>query len=75
MYKEVGSYGKSSDAEIFKNSALFDKLCNNSLGIPPPRCLPNSSEKVHYVILGDEAFPLSENLLRPYGGKQLTQDK
>lgn len=74
-YIEVGSYGKSSDAGIFKNSILFDKLCENSLGIPPPRILPNSTEKFPYVILGDEAFPLSENLLRPYGGKQLAEDK
>lgn len=74
-YIEVGSYGKSSDAGIFNNSILFEKICDNSLGIPPPRLLPNSTEMFPYVILGDEAFPLSENLLRPYGGKQLAEDK
>lgn len=74
-YVEVGSYGKSSDAGIFKNSTLFEKLCDLSLQIPAPRFLPNSTEQFPYVILGDEAFPLSENLLRPYAGKFITENK
>lgn len=74
-YVEIGSYGKSSDAGIFNNSKLFHKMCENSLGIPPPCSLPNSTEQFPHVILGDEAFPLSENLLRPYGGNRLTEEK
>lgn len=74
-YIEVGSYGKSSDAGIFKNSALFRKLTEGSLSVPPPRSFPNSNEPYPYVIIGDEAFPLAENLLTPYGGKHLTDAK
>lgn len=74
-YVEVGSYGKSSDAGIFKNSTLFQKLCDSSLDIPTARSFENSDETYPYVMVGDEAFPLLENLLRPYGGKCLDDVK
>ena len=74
-YIDVGSYGKSSDAGIFRNSTLFEKLCDGSLDIPPPASIANSNEKYPYIIVGDEAFPLSENLLRPFGGRHLTKTK
>nr|XP_022908167.1 protein ALP1-like [Onthophagus taurus] len=74
-YIDVGSYGKSSDAGIFKHSKLYEKLCDGTLGVPAPCGIDETNEKYPFVIVGDEAFPLSENLLRPYGGKQLTSIK
>lgn len=74
-YIDNGSYGKSSDAGVFNNSTLFDKMCDGSLGVPPPCSIENSEDSYPYVIVGDEAFPLMENLLRPYGGKHLTDNK
>lgn len=75
-YIEVGSYGKSSDSGIFKNSLLYKMMCDGTLNLPSPRKLvENSNEQFPYVIVGDDAFSLSENLLKPYGGKHLTQTK
>lgn len=74
-YIEVGSYGKSSDSGIFKNSKLFEKMCDGSLQIPAPRSFENLTGNFPYVMVGDEAFPLSENLLTPYGGKILSPVK
>lgn len=39
---------------------------NNKLKFPPPDLLPNSQKTYPYFIIGDEAFPLRNNLLRPY---------
>lgn len=68
-YIEVGSYRKFGDLGIFKNSLLYKKLCDGTLQIPSPRTFPNSNEHFWYVIVGDDAFRLSENLLKPYAGK------
>lgn len=47
-------------------------LEENKLGIPGEKTLPNSNHKVPYVFIADEAYPLKENLMKPYSGKSLT---
>ncbi|KAJ8946584.1 hypothetical protein NQ314_008839 [Rhamnusium bicolor] len=63
---DVGAYGKNSDGGIFKNSNLGRGLNNNTLHIPPAKQLPGSNEILPFVIVGDEAFPLRTNLMKPY---------
>jgi hypothetical protein len=65
---DVGAYGKNSDGDIFSNSNLGKSLKDNKLQIPPGKQLPGSEEKFPYIIIGDEAFPLSTYLMRPYSG-------
>ncbi|KAL4119015.1 hypothetical protein QTP88_011888 [Uroleucon formosanum] len=73
---DVGAYGKSSDSSIFKESLFYKKLINNSLNIPNPKPISTlNPEPMPYVIVGDEAFGLSENIMRPYGGNNLTMSK
>lgn len=74
-YVDIGAYGKSSDSGIFKNSPLYQKMIDESLNIPPDSHIGPSSTKYPYVFVGDEAFALSQHVLRPYGGKSLTQEK
>lgn len=45
------------------------------LDFPPPVELPNTSDVVPYVVLGDEAFPLLPNLLKPYPRDQSLNDR
>lgn len=66
--------GKSSDAGIFRNSILLINCAITRLEFHN-RVLCQIQLKNFHVILGDKAFSLSENLLRPYSGKQLTEDK
>lgn len=63
---DIGGYGKSSDGGIFAKSVLCKHIENNTLNIPAPRPLPNCANTYPFVIVGDEAFPLKVNLLRPY---------
>jgi len=63
----VGSAGRESDAGIFLSSGLSDALISNSLNLPQPRPLPGEQTDTPFVLLGDEAFPLRYNLMRPYG--------
>lgn len=43
-------------------------MMSYSLNIPNPKPISTlNSESMPYIIVGDEAFGLSENLMRPYG--------
>ena len=53
------------------STSFYKKLQNGFLGIPQASPISNSSATYPFVIVGDEAFALSENILRPYGGKNL----
>ncbi|CAH2226621.1 jg21303 [Pararge aegeria aegeria] len=39
-YVNIGAHGKNSDSSIFKNSALFRNLENNTSNLPVPKPLP-----------------------------------
>lgn len=42
------------------------KLINGDFGLPPPSPLPSTTLEMPHIIVGDEAFALSEFLMRPY---------
>ncbi|CAH4034421.1 unnamed protein product [Pieris brassicae] len=75
LYIDVGAYGKSSDSGVFKDTAFYTKLQNKTLNIPNAKPLTENGDNIPYVILGDEAFGLHENLMRPYGGHNLSSNK
>lgn len=63
---DVGAFGKNSDAGIFRNSIMGKRLMEGNLNMPPPKRLPGSNVILPHVIIGDEAFPLTTFLMRPY---------
>jgi len=74
---DVGAYGREGDSNIFKRSPLGQQLYDNKLNVPGVRKLPNddNGEAQLFVIVGDEAFGLHQNLLRPYPRKNLDIQK
>lgn len=70
---DVGSYGKEGDAGIF-NKSKMGLLVKNKIIFPPPKNLPHSNILVPHVIVGDEAFSLSEHVMKPYSKAQILQD-
>ncbi|RVE43987.1 hypothetical protein evm_011371 [Chilo suppressalis] len=71
---DVGAYGREGDSQILWRSNIGKKLKNNSLNIPMDSTLPNDNSKCQlpYIIVGDEAFGLHRNIMRPYPGKKLS---
>ena len=63
VYVNVGSYGKDSDCNIFKNYSLWTALVQQTLGTPKPDQFCGVTSAVPYVTVGDEAFGLTNFLL------------
>lgn len=48
---------------------------NGTLNFPPPKSLPGRNEPVPHVIVGDDAFALRPNIMKPYSGRDLIEPK
>ncbi|XP_033978104.1 protein ANTAGONIST OF LIKE HETEROCHROMATIN PROTEIN 1-like [Trematomus bernacchii] len=74
---DVGGFGRSSDSGSLRNSAFGESLRDGSLQLPPDTVIPGAEQLglLPHVFVGDEAFPLLDNLLRPFPGRHLTRER
>lgn len=74
---DIGAYGRNSDGGIFSHSNLGNSISQNALQFPVDEPLPAAQHlgPVPYVIVGDEAFPLQTNLMRPFPGRGCSQNQ
>ncbi|GFU02559.1 DDE Tnp4 domain-containing protein [Trichonephila clavipes] len=71
---DVGSYGREGDAGIYLKSEIGRRIKNNTFNVPPPKALPGTDTVIPHVIVGDEAFALHQNLMKPYPRQQSLHD-
>lgn len=72
---DVGTNGRISDGGVFSNTTFFRKFQNNELNIPDPEVMLPTGKELNYVLVGDDAFSLSENLMKPFTGNNLTTEQ
>ena len=70
IYVDIGCNGRISDGGVFRNSSLSTAIDENILNIPPPRKV--GASVLPYVIVADDAFPLKQNLVKPYPSRNLS---
>ncbi|XP_036338683.1 protein ALP1-like [Rhagoletis pomonella] len=75
VFVDVGALGSQSDGGIFARSAFGRMILRNQLEIPPDDNLPGTDKIFPYFFVGDNAFPLRRNLMRPYPGRNLSTGK
>lgn len=72
MATDAGAYGHQSDGGVFKASRIGQCLSQAALNCPPPNLLPSSHVIAASVFVGDEAFQLRSDFLRPCPGWYLS---
>ncbi|CAH2004903.1 unnamed protein product [Acanthoscelides obtectus] len=75
IWADIGAYGSEHDASVFRRSQMGKQLDEGSVQLPKVDQLPSSNVEMPYFFVGDEAFPLKPYLMRPYPGRQLTEQK
>lgn len=72
-YLDIGAPGSKGDGGIWQSTPLQKAIDNNKAGLPKSVKVSTTPE-LHMppVIVGDDAFPLGENLMKPFGGDTLT---
>lgn len=75
LYCDVGTNGRISDGGVINNTKFYEKLVNNDLRIPNPRCIGSSNRVLGHVFIGDEAFAMRRELLKPYRREALTKER
>jgi len=73
IYFNFGTNGRVSDGGVLEYTDFYDKLQNECLKIPESSDV--KGRKLPYVFVGDEAFSLRKDFLRPYNVRQLTRER
>ena len=83
LYVNVGCQGRLSDGGVFKNTDIYHGIMSNTLSLPKPRPLPKTVDpswdeddyqNMPFLIVGDDAFQLSNHMIKPYSGRTLTNE-
>lgn len=72
---DYGANGRLSDGGVIENTLFHHKLVNNELKIPQPSSPINSDKLLPYVFIGDEAFSLRNDFLKPFSQIKLDREK
>lgn len=75
QWVDVGVPGSNNDASVFRESTFGQLLLQKKLPIPPKQNLPGTNLSLPHFLVADQAFPLHENIMRPFPGKYLGERK
>ena len=75
VYVDIGCNGRVSDGGVFGGCSLVEALNARLLNIPTREKLPGSDISMSYHIVGDDAFPLREDLMKPFPFRNMNQEQ
>lgn len=75
IYVHTGTNGRVSDGGIWNKTGIYKRLKVNKLNISNPIKIPNTDDVVPYIFVGDKAFSLMENLMKPYSYRGTHDEK
>lgn len=72
---DVGTNGRVSDGGVIENTPFFKKLIANNLNLPIATPVAENETPLNYVFVGDEAFAMRTDFLKPYNQRELDYEK
>lgn len=72
---DVGSCGGNSDGGVLGHSNFGKKLLSGTLSIPEKDVIPGTDIQLPYTFVADDAFPLRDNIMKPFPHRQLSHQK
>ena len=85
LFHDVGCQGRISDDGVWAHTKFCQNLQSGQLNLPLPRSLPKPvdpvwgpiwpEQNVPFVIVGDNAFPSTENIMKPFPEKGPDESK
>lgn len=73
LMADFGTNGRISDGGVIENTKFYDKLISGELNIPRRRVIGN--RELNYVFVGDEAFSLRTDFMKPFNFRELSSEK
>lgn len=67
---DIGASGRQSDAGLFENSIMGLLSERKEFDLPASEPLYADGPILPYILIGDEVFPLTDYMMRPYPGKK-----
>lgn len=63
---DTGATGRQSDGGVFRSCEIGRRFFSKNMDLPLPSPIGDDGLIIPYYIVGDEGFPLTEFIIRPY---------
>lgn len=64
LYIDVGAHGSEGDGSVFFKTDFGESILNDTIELPEDVEIANT--KIPFVFVGDDAFPLSKRIMKPF---------
>lgn len=75
IWCEVGTNGRISDGGVIRNTKFYERLISGTLNIPPAEPVDGSMINIPHVFVGDEAFALRPDFMKPFSQQTLNDER
>lgn len=72
IFVDVGCNGRVSDGGVIECTSFYEKLLGETLDLPKKH---ETTENLMFVFIGDDAFALRKDLLKPFPMKNLSHEE
>ena len=76
-FVDIGQYGLNNDSGAFCKSAIGKLFFNKKMNLSNPKYIENSYAlcQISYYLVGGDAFPLQQWLMKPYPGQGIKKNQ